>query len=155
MKDREVDFIARHYRKGKFSPYAGWRRLGIAPPYKWRRYRVAAAVAATVVLSAAATILYREYQTHRVYNADDAAQQSEPVIPDAVTPLAEVRVIDFENAHLPDVVEKIESVYGVKVNGIPASPEEYVLSLHYEGTPADLISVINDILGTQMTVAER
>lgn len=149
MENKEVDFIARRYKKGRFSPDAGWRRLGIAPVSIWKRYRVAAAVAATVILSATATILYREYRM------DDVPQQTMPVKAQTISPLAEVKVIDFENAPLPEVVKKIESVYGVKVEGVPASPEEYELSLHYEGTPTDLISVINEILGTQMTVAEK
>ena len=101
----------------------------------------------TVILSATATILYREF------NVKDVPQQSVPV--EAVNPLAEVKVIDFENAPLRDVVEKIESVYGVKVEGLPSPADGYVLSLHYEGTPAELIGVINDILGTEMTVTEK
>lgn len=149
MENKEVDFIARRYKKGRFSPDAGWRRLGIAPVSIWKRYRVAAAVAATVILSATATILYREYRL------EDVPLQTMPVKAQTISPLAEVKVIDFENAPLPEVVKKIESVYGVKVEGVPASPEEYELSLHYEGTPTDLISVINEILGTQMTVAEK
>lgn len=149
MENKEVDFIARRYKKGRFSPDAGWHRLGIAPVSIWRRYRVAAAVAATVILSATATILYREYRL------EDVPQQTMPVKTQTISPLAEVKVIDFENAPLPEVVKIIESVYGVMVEGVPASPEEYVLSLHYEGTPTDLISVINEILGTQMTVAEK
>lgn len=147
MISKEVDFIARRYRTGRFVPDAGWRRLGIAPVSLWRRYRVAAAVAATVILSASAAILYREYRVN------DVQQQIVPI--ETVSPMAEVKVIDFENAPLPEVIKKIESVYGVKVEGVPASPEEYVLSLHYEGTPTDLISVINDILETQMTVMEK
>ena len=147
MKNKEVDFIARRYKKGRFSADEGWHRLGIAPVSIWRKYRVAAAVAATVILSATATILYREYHLNNV------PQQTVPA--NTVSPLAEVKVIDFENAPLPEVVKKIESVYGVKVEGVPASPEGYVLSLHYEGTPTDLISVINDIFGTEMTVTEK
>lgn len=147
MINKEVDFIARRYRTGRFVPDAGWRRLGIAPVSLWRRYRVAAAVAATVILSASAAILYREY------SVNDVQQQTVPI--ETVSPLAEVKAIDFENAPLPEVIKKIESVYGVKVEGVPASPEGYVLSLHYEGTPTDLISVINDILETQMTVTEK
>lgn len=147
MKNKEIDFIARRYRKGRFSPDAGWRRLGLAPVSVWRRYRVAAAVAATVILSATATILYREYRM------DDVPQQAVPV--ETVSPLAEVKIIDFENAPLSAVVKKIETVYGVKVEGVPASPDGYELSLHYEGTPTDLIAVINDILGTEMTVTEK
>lgn len=147
MENKEVDFIARRYRKGSFSPDRGWRRLGIAPVSIWRRYRVAAAVAATLILSATATMLYREYRLN------DVQPQTIPV--ETVSPLAEVKVIDFENASLLEVIKKIESVYGVKVEGVPASPDGYVLSLHYEGTPTDLISVINDILETEMTVTEK
>lgn len=147
MKNKEVDFIARRYKRGRFSPDAGWHRLGIASVSIWRRYRVAAAVAATVILSATATILYREYRLN------DIPQQTVPV--ETVSQLAEVKVIDFENAPLPDVIKRIESVYGVKVEDVPASHEGYVLSLHYEGTPTDLISVINDILETKMTVTEK
>lgn len=147
MKNQEIDFIARRYKKGKFSTDAGWRHLGIAPVSIWRRYRVAAAVAATVILSATATILYREY------HLNDVPQQAVPI--ESVSPLAEVKVIDFENAPLPEVIKKIESVYNVKIKDVPASPEGYELSLHYEGTPTDLISVINDILGTEMTVTEK
>lgn len=147
MNDQDIDFIARHYKNGRFLPDAGWRRLGITAPSLWKRYRVAAAVAATVILSATAAVLYREY------HVNDVQQQTIQV--ETVSPLAEVRVIDFENAPLPEVVKKIESVYDVKVEDVPASPEGYVLSLHYEGTPTDLISVINDILGTEMTVTAK
>lgn len=147
MKNKEVDFIARRYKKGRFSPDAGWQRMGIAPVSIWRRYRVAAAVAATVILSATATVLYREYRM------DDEPKQAAPVV--TVNPLEVVKVIDFEDTPLPEVIKKIESVYNVKIDNIPDNPEDYELSLHYEGTPADLISVINDILETQMTVAEK
>ncbi len=147
MKTKEVDFIAQRYKKGRFSPDAGWHRLDIAPASIWRRYRVAAAVAATVILSATATILYREY------HLNDVPQQAMPVVTD--NPLAVVKVIDFEDTPLPEVVKRIESVYNVKIDNIPDNPDDYELSLHYEGTPADLISVINDILETQMTVIEK
>lgn len=147
MKSKEIDYIARRYRKGYFSPDSGWRRLRIAPVPHWKRYRVAAAVAATIVLSATAALIYQEYKTVNV------PQQT--VETTVASSLAEVRVIDFENASLIDVVRKIEEVYGVKVENLPEQGDEYELSLHYEGTPTDLISVINDILGTQMTVAEK
>ena len=147
METKDIVFIARRYRKGRFSTDAGWRRLGIAPVSRWKRYRVAAAVAATVVLSATATLIYQEYRTV------DVPPRS--IETPAISPLAEVKVIDFENASLTDVVKKIEEVYNVKVENLPERGKEYELSLHYEGTPADLIAVINDILGTRMIVVER
>ncbi len=147
MENKEIDFVARHYRKGRFAADAGWRRLGIVRMSLWKRYRAAAAVAATVILSATATILYKEY------HVDDVPQQTISV--ENAGPLTQVKVIDFENAPLPEIVRQIETVYGVKVEGVPASPEKYLLSLHYEGTPADLISVINSILETEMTVTDK
>ncbi len=109
--------------------------------------RIVAAIAAMVILSGTAAIIYRNNR------AEDVPEQSVPVR--TVGSLDEVKVIDFEDASLTDVVAKIESTYDVKVGGLPESPEEYRLSLHYEGTPVDLIATINDILGTQMTVTEK
>lgn len=146
MDNKNIDFVTRHYRKGLFSSDAAWRRLGIAPVAWWKRYRVAAAVALGVIISATAAIVYRDYQLA-------VGNNSEQTI--AASPLAEVKAIDFENAPLTEVVTKIETVYNVKIGNLPPAPEKYELSLHYEGTPTDLIAVINEILGTQMTVAEK
>lgn len=66
-----------------------------------------------------------------------------------------VRVIDFENAPLPVVVDKISRTYDVEITGLPESPDDYKLSLHYEGTASDLVETINEILGTEMTVTQR
>lgn len=146
MDNKELDFIARHYRKGRFSADAGWRRLGIANVPFRRRYRVAAAIAAMVVLTATAGLLYREYSASTTDSIEEVRTPA---------PLEAVRVIDFENAPLAEVVEKIESVYDVNVVNLPDSTSEYTLSLHYEGTPSDLIDTINDILGTRMEVVEK
>lgn len=147
MENREIDFIARHYRRGLFLSSRGWRRLGIGPSAALRRLRVAAAAALVVALSAAAAVFYSDYR------ADQSPVQGADTM--TASPLTVVKVIDFENAPLPDVIAEIESVYGVKVENLPERPEEFELSLHYEGTPTDLITVINDILGTRLTVAEK
>lgn len=148
MDSKDIDFVARHYRKGLFSVQAGWRRVGIGTAVRVRRFRIAAAMAAAmVILSGTAAIIYRNSRV------EDVQEQSVPVRP--VGTLDEVKVIDFEDASLTDVVKKIESTYDVKVQDIPESSEEYRLSLHYEGTPVDLIATINEILGTRMTVTEK
>lgn len=147
MEDKGIGFVARHYREGLFSVKDGWRRMGIGMSVRMRRYRIAAAVSAVVVLSASAAIIYHEYR------AESVPEQAETV--QTVNPMAEVKVIDFEKAPLPEVIGQIETVYGIRVEGMPESPEHYELSLHYEGTPTDLISTINEILGTQMTVTEK
>ena len=66
-----------------------------------------------------------------------------------------VRAIDFENAPLPKVVERIREVYGVEVTGLPENPEEYVLSLHYEGNVNTLLESINEILDTKLKVKKQ
>ncbi len=147
MENKNIDFVARHYRRGRFNVQTGWRRLGIARGIGMRRLRVAAAVAGAVILSATAAILYKEYSYEHT---------AAPVeIGSTVSSLAEIKVIDFEKAALPEVVQRIESVYGVTVGNLPEHAEDYVLSLHYEGNPAELIAIINETLGTQLTVSER
>ncbi len=145
--DNNIHFVARHYRRGMFSTDAAWRRLGIATAVSlWRRYRVAAALAGAIALSAAAAIIYQQY------NNVEPAKEPETL---AISPMETVRVVDFENAPLPVVVERIREVYGVEVEGLPENADDYVLSLRYEGTPVDLIDTINDILSTEITVKER
>ncbi|MGN1246662.1 MAG: FecR domain-containing protein [Muribaculaceae bacterium] len=145
-EDKDIIFVAKRYKKGCFSTDNGWKRLGVGSSWNWRRIRVAAAVA-VVVLSATAAIIYHDFVANEV--------QEQVLIDSECSALNAVMVIDFDNAPLAEVVEKIESVYGVKVENIPADSEEYRLSLHYEGTPGELIEIINEILGTKMTIAER
>lgn len=147
MEQKEIDFIARHYRKDRFRADTGWHRLGIVSFSNRKRFRIAAAVAATVIISATAAIIYHEY--HPIDIPEQIVTYPE------ISPLTEVKVIDFENASLFDVVKKIETVYDVKIENMPEQCNEYQLSLHYEGNPIELIEVINDILGTNMTVEEK
>lgn len=146
MQNKEIDFIARHYRKGRFDTAVAWSRLGIGAARR-RRLRIAAAIAGLVILSASAVLLIREYNT--------VTHPQQPQETHVESPMQTVRVIDFDNAPLEKVIETIESVYGVRVIGVPDAAENYSLSLHYEGTPADLIAAINEILGTSMEVVEK
>lgn len=146
MDNKDIDFVASRYREHRFSADAGWRRLGIASASPWKRFRAAAAVAGVIVLSATAALIYRQYDI-------DGSRQTEVQAP-AVGGLTVVKTIDFENAPLTQVVEKIEAVYDVKVENLPDKPDDYRLSLHYEGTATDLVDTVNDILGTDMTVVE-
>lgn len=146
MDEKDITFVARRYRKGRFSVNAGWRRLGIVGSQSWRYMRVAAAVAAMVVLTATAALIYHQY----------AWEPTETVVeqPAERQGIDVVKVIDFENTPLTFVVEKIEEVYGVEVTNVPDNADEYNLSLHYEGNAVDLVMTINDILGTQMQVEQ-
>ncbi len=147
MKEDEIQFIARHYRKESFRADRAWRRLGISAASRWRRLRIAASVAAVIGISATATVLVHSYFAGESKEAAAPAQ--------SVATLEAVRSIDFESTPLPSVIERIEEVYGVRVRNIPQQPEEYTLSLHYEGNAAELIAAINEILDTEMTVEEQ
>ena len=57
MQNKEIDFIARHYRKGRFDTAVAWSRLGIGATARSRRLRIAAAIAGLVILSASAGFL--------------------------------------------------------------------------------------------------
>lgn len=138
-------FIVRHYRKGCFSVEKGWRRLGIGVTSKWWRLRVAAAVAATIVLSATAAVLYRHYATLEPTETITVTEEQTAEVP-------VIKVIDFENTSLTEVVERIRETYGVEVTNVPENADSYRLSLHYEGTAEDLVDTINDILYTEMEV---
>ena len=146
--DKDLRFIVRHYRKGMFKTEAALRRVKGAKAVWWTRTRIAAACAVAAIFTAtAAVFVYRN-------NFSDTG----PSIPETerqAIPAAEiVRVIDFEEATLTKVVAKIREVYGVEVTGLPADPDRYVLSLHYEGSALDLVETINDILDTDMKVSK-
>lgn len=161
MDERDINFIARHYRRGLFSAERGWRRLGLRGYTLRRRYRIAAAIGAFVVLTASAAIIYQSTRpaehtevesappaVHVDTGADNAANVT-------ATPEKSVRPIDFENTPLPVVVEKVNDTYGVTLTNLPADADSYRLSLHYEGTAEDLVETINDILGINLEVSQE
>lgn len=146
--DKDLKFIARHYRKGMFAVEPALRRIKGGKSSWWTRTRIAAACAIAAILTAtAAVFVHNEYVSDNVPTIEVAGQ---PAIP--ATEI--VRVIDFEAAPLTEVVAKIREVYGVEVTGLPADPDQYRLSLHYEGSALDLVETINDILDTDMNVIE-
>lgn len=149
MEKDNLKFIARHYKPGMFSASKGWRRLGIAAASPWRRVRTAAAVAAAICLTASAAYLYHDWRSSQRPATETSATA------DNTPPTLVVRAIDFENAPLPKVVERIREVYGVEVTGLPENPEEYVLSLHYEGNVNTLLESINEILDTKLKVKKQ
>lgn len=149
--DKRIRYIAKHYRRGIFSVNAGWKRLGLAPSFRFRRLRAVAAVAGIVVLTATAAVIYQHF------SAKTPTEVIEPVSVPEVSlqkaPERVVKVIDFDNTPLPAVTERIKQVYGVEVTGLPDNAEEYILTLHYEGDATELVQTINDILDTRMSVS--
>lgn len=147
--EEEITYIATRYSRGKFSVDKGWLKLKISTERKWTRLKIAAAISAVVILSATAAVIYHRHEM----NGDAPVRPvQESVAP--TSPLEVVKVIDFEDTPLTAVIYKIKEVYGVEVVNVPDNAGDYRLSLHYEGDAVDLIDTINDILDTQMSVAE-
>lgn len=147
--DKDIRFIARHYRKGLFAVEPALRRIKGTKGLWWTRTRIAAACTAAAILTATAAVFIHNGYFSTIEPAMPETEQN-------TLPAAEiVRVIDFEEAPLTRVVAKIREVYGVEVTDLPENPDSYVLSLHYEGSAIDLVETINDILDTDMKVTER
>lgn len=142
--DKNIEFVAKHYRKGQFSVERGWKRLGIRRSWGWRRLSAAIAVG-VIVVSATAYVAYQTYVT-------DNVTQQQTVAPGATEQPYAVKAMDFENAPLLNVVDTIEAVYGVKVYNVPENAYDYHLSLHYEGNAYELIESINDILDINLAI---
>lgn len=148
-QEKEIRFVAERYRRGRFNTDKAWGRLGIATSFKWKRFRIAVAVAGMVFLSATAAIVYRQYSLSHHDEMEINGQ-----FPSVESPAYIVKVIDFEDTPLPLVIDKIREVYGVEVSNVPYDATKYHLSLHYEGNAMDLVETINDILDIQMAVEE-
>lgn len=145
-ENRDIKFIASHYRKGLFKVEPALRRIRHQSTRWWTRSRIAAASVVAIIMTATAAIFVH----------DNYFSTSTPETELSESPSASeiVRVIDFEEAPLTEVVQKIKDVYGVEVTNLPTDPDKYLLSLHYEGSALDLVDTINDILDIEMTVEQ-
>lgn len=141
-------FVSRHYRPGAFSRGEAWQRLGIGTGHlTWRISRTAAAVTAAAVLTASACMLKWGLPT---FDSKPATETRTEAPAQVNTSPAQSHKIEFKDATLAEVVAEIERVYAVRVTDVPDST--YRLTLSYEGTAADLIETINELLGTSMHI---
>lgn len=147
MDEKDIKFVARHYRKGAFSAGTAWRKMGLAPHSWWSKARIAAAFAGLVVVSVTAAVIANSHS-----DTDKPAAESVTTQPENT--LTAVRTIDFENAALTTVVAEINVVYGVEVINLPVDADSCRLSLHYEGNVCDLIEHINEILDTDLVIKQ-
>lgn len=152
MKDNkygaEISFIAGRYRKGRFDVEQALRRVRPQRGLWWTPVRIAAASVVIVAVSACAAVMIRQS-----YFASESSVVVEQ--PSVVMPEQTVKVVDFDNVPLSEVIEEIRRVYGVDVAGLPDNPDDYRLSLHYEGTAVDLVENINDIFAIDMIIIEQ
>lgn len=143
--NESLKFVVNNYDDESFSKSRAWKKL-MPPVAFWNVRRIAAASIIAVVVTASAFI----------YHAAKYGDTPHTVPEKQETPVAPVRGkefatrIEFKDAPLKDVVNKIEEVYQVKIKNIPES--DVRLTLSYEGTAEELIDVINEIAGTHLKV---
>lgn len=143
--NESLKFVVNNYDDESFSKSRAWKKL-MPPVAFWNVRRIAAASIIAVVVTASAFI----------YHAAKYGDTPHTVPEKQETPVAPVRGkefatrIEFKDAPLKDVVNKIEEVYQVKIKNIPES--DVRLTLCYEGTAEELIDVINEIAGTDLKV---
>lgn len=170
--DEEVEFEARHYRKDAFRRAArfvvpdGLRRnpagfmeaddrhhdAGVVVPEVLRRRRAArrwiAAASCAVVLSASAyfisQVAFKPVEKPEPSRVETVSVKSVAVEPDAI------RRIEFNDAPLSVVAAEVERVYGVELENI--TDPDVRISISYEGTAADFVDTVNELLGTHITV---
>lgn len=146
----EISFIARFYRPGAFNTLTAWRSMKTVVSFSHRRWSIVAAVTLLVAFSAAAAVLIHRY----VADTTVQAPASVPAMPDNAPGKVDglEKNIDFDNAPLPAVVERIKEVYGVEVAGLPTDAQSYRLTLHYEGNAFELVETINELLDTNLAI---
>lgn len=144
--EREIGFIARHYRQGLFNTKKALRKIRPTIRKIWSWQRIAAASCILIVVGATAALLIRNS-----FNSERPTEIEKTITPPL--PAKSIsKMIDFEDAPLSVVIDQISVVYDVEITNIPADAEEYRLTLHYEGNANDLIETINDILGTNLEI---
>lgn len=141
--NKSVNFVARHYRADAFKPRSFFFGRSLAA--RWRRWGVAASVAVGVLTASACFYTFVLRQPEAV----EPQPIEQTVAPEQPARLVSQR-IEFTDAPLTEVVAQIELTYDVTVENIPTA--EYRLTLSYEGTADDLISTINMLLGTALTI---
>lgn len=146
---KDIDFIASRYRDGLFRTENALNRIRPRRRRGWTPLHTAAAIAAGLVLTAtAALVVHHNYGIESRERMESGINVTDD--PDEIV----VRVIDFEDAPLTQVVAEIRIVYGVEVTNMPGNPEDYRLSLHYEGTAEELVGTINEILETDLQIRD-
>lgn len=154
MKQSDLDFVARHYRRGALSAKEAWQQLDIhdRKPLLLRIFgsrRAAAAACVTAVLTASAIIGYHYAGST---SATTVVQTDAPVHQTPAVTASEPR-LTFTDAPLSQVVATIERTYGVKVSGLGDDGDRRV-TLSYQGSAADLIHTINELMGTNLHIKQ-
>lgn len=147
--DESLRFVTRHFEDNTLLPDQGWRLFRSAHSFSTFRHNVAAACVGLAVIAASAAIYY-------FTSSPQASTEPESITAPApettaVAPEQRIERIEFRDATLRTVVAEIERVYGVSIGNVPQ--QDMRITISYEGTAADAVETINDLLGTSLTVS--
>ncbi len=152
MIDNNIKFVVRHYRRNAFAPRRAWTRMGLRKQSGTRSIlKIAAAAAVLVAVTATAAVLIRN--AYFSNSSPEEIRNIQPTLQES--PLATVHAIDFDNAPLPIVIDRINEVYGIEITNLPADAGSHRLTLHYEGNAAELVETINEILDINLLIKEE
>lgn len=148
--DKNIKFVATHYRHGAFDKRRAWMGLGVFGARKYPFLRIAGAAAIAIAITATATVLIRNE-----FFATDSETRIVEAVESPVVEAPAVKPVDFDNAPLPIVIDIVCELYDVRITNIPDNAADYRLTIHYVGTANDLVATINELLGLELEVEEK
>lgn len=147
--ENSVKFVASHYESGAFRRHDAWVRIFGKKGFNWKRISVAASVICVILAASAFVYMTLDLRDRSGHKEDKNIETVSS--PDVKTGI-NFASLEFIDAPLSEVVEKIETTYGVTISGLP--DKELYLTLKYEGTAQDLVETINDALGTDLKIEQ-
>ena len=144
---KDIDFVAKRYKEGLFRIEPALFRIKGFKKKIPTLPKIAAISSIVIAIGATAAILITNSYSRKEIPSEV------PVIEKA-SPMLVSHVIDFDDAPLTIVVDQINLIYGVEVDNVPINADELYVSIHYEGTAADLVETLNEILGINMKIIE-
>ncbi len=145
--EESIRFVTRHYREDTLLAPTGWQRFRLTHHISSFRRNAVAASIGLAVLAASASLYYFTVADHNTAQEENAVI---PITETTVAPENRIERIEFHDAPLKEVVAEIERVYGVTISNLPDS--DISITISYEGTAADVVETINDLLGSSLTV---
>lgn len=148
--DDSVDFVASHWKEGAFDERKA--RIAAGIPVRLFPWRAVVAVSVGVIMAAGAVAafigvgLWQDRKPVENVGVESPAVIGEPISAETI------QHIEFEDAPLADVVDEVESVYGVRIGNEPSG--DYRLTLSYDGSAAELVDVINELLCINLVIEE-
>lgn len=144
---KDIDFIARHYRKGLFAIEPALYRIKGVRKKILTLPKIVAISSFIIAIGATAAILIRNSYNHK-------EKETEVPVIEKKSPMSVSHVLDFNDVPLTTVIQHINLIYGVEVDNLPKNADELYVTLHYEGTALDLVETLNEILETNMKIRE-